>query len=379
MTLLTYEWGSAEGDLSTITRELAMQLAKDDNMEVWMYLPAFSNEDKNAADECRVHLLKAEEKPGYDPIDWLASVPSNHQMNVVIGHGIDLGKQVPHIKQSRPECKWVQVVHTDPEENGMFNSSDDAAAKGKKKHDTEIKLCQKADQIVAIGPKLAATYSRKYEGKKVLDLTPGIFSEFANIKQGINERTEFQVFIFGRGDSEDFHLKGYDIAAHAVAELKDEEPPVKLVFVGAPNGKEEEVKGMLLKTGILPRQLIVRSAKERGQLAQQFSQADLVIMPSRTEGFGLAALEALSAGLPVLVSFNSGLGGVLKKVPFGENVVVKSEDPADCTKAIRGVRTKDRKVRLQEASELRKKYSETYNWKEQCSRLIRKIHELVRG
>ena len=360
-----------------MNRELAIQLAKDDSMEIWMYLPAFSSEDENEARKYGVHLLKAEEKPGYDPIDWLASVPSNHQMNVVIGHGIDLGKQVPHIKQSRPECKWVQVVHTDPEENGMFNSSDDAAAKGKKKHDAEIKLCQKADQIVAIGPKLAATYSRKYEGKKVLDLTPGIFSQFANIKQGINERTEFQVFIFGRGDSEDFHLKGYDIAARAVAELKDEKPPVKLVFVGAPNGKEEEVKGMLLKTGILPCQLIVRSAKERGQLAQQFSQADLVIMPSRTEGFGLAALEALSAGLPVLVSANSGLGGALEKVRFGGNVIVNSEDPAEWAKAIRRVRSKYRNVRLKEAIDLRENYSETYNWEKQCNGLIKKIHELA--
>ena len=344
-----------------MNRELAIQLAKDDNMEVWMYLPAFSNEDKNAADECRVHLLKAEEKPGYDPIDWLASVPSNHQMNVVIGHGIDLGKQVSHIKQSHPQCKWIQVVHTDPEENGMF----------------EMKLCQKADQIVAIGLKLTYIYSSVFEEKKVIDLTPGIFSEFANIKQGINERTEFQVFIFGRGDSEDFHLKGYDIAARAVAELKDEKPPVKLVFVGAPNGKEEEVKGMLLKTGILPRQLIVRSAKDRGQLAQQFSQADLVIMPSRTEDFGLAALEALSAGLPMLVCRNSGFRKALEQVPFGRNVVVNSEDPAEWADAIRGVRSKPRHVRLQEASDLREKYSKTYNWEKQCSGLKEKIHELA--
>ena len=348
-----------------MTRELAIQLAKDDNMEVWMYLPTFNNEDKNAADECRVHLLKAEEMPGYDPIDWLASVPCNHQMNVVIGHGIDLGKQVSHIKKSRPECKWVHVVHTDPEE------------KGEKKYDDEVKLCQKADQIVAIGPKLAGTYSRQCGQEKVLDLTPGIFSEFAYIKQGIKERREFQVFVFGRGDSEDFRLKGYDIAARAVAELKDEKPLVKLVFVGAPNGKEEEVKGMLLKTDISPCQLIVRSAKERGQLAQQFSQADLVIMPSRTEGFDLAALEALFAGLPVLVSANSGLGRALEKVPFGGNVVVNSEDPAEWAKAIRGVRSKDRKVRLKEASDVRKNYSKTYNWEEQCSGLIKKIHELA--
>ena len=379
MTLLTSEWGSTKGGLSTLNRELAIHLAKDDNVEVCMYLPAFSDGDKKEADKCRVRLLKAKEKPGYDPIDWLATLPSDHQMDVVIGHGVHLGRQVPLIKKSHPECKWVQVVHTDPEEYGMFKTYPNPTAKGEKKHDAEVKLCQQADQVVAIGPKLADTYSRSCGTRKVLDLTPGIFSEFAYMKPDFKERKTFHVLVFGRGDSEDFQLKGYDIAARAVAELKDKKTSFKLVFVGAPNGKEEKIKKKLLNEGILRHQLIVRSAKEREQLAQQFYEADLVIMPSRTEGFGLAALEALSAGLPVLVSGNSGLGEALEEVPFGKNVVVKSEDPAEWAKAIRGVRSKHRNVQLKEASNLRKNYSETYNWEEQCSRLIGKIRNLVGG
>ena len=63
-------------------------------------------------------------------------------------------------------------------------------------------------------------------------------------------------------------------------------------------------------------------------------------MPSRTEGFGLTALEALSAGLPVLVSCNSGLGEALEKVRFGSHFVVNSDYPTEWTKAIRGVHRK---------------------------------------
>ena len=51
------------------------------------------------------------------------------------------------------------------------------------------------------------------------------------------------------------------------------------------------MKQRLLKEGILPIQLIVCRAKDREQLAKQFCEADLVIMPSRTEGFGLAVLN----------------------------------------------------------------------------------------
>jgi len=39
-----------------------------------------------------------------------------------------------------------------------------------------------------------------------------------------------------------------------------------------------------------------------------------VLMPSRTEGFGLVGLEAILAGTPVLVSEQSGLGELLREV-----------------------------------------------------------------
>ena len=377
MTLLISEWGPSTGELSIINRELATQLAKHDNVEVCMYFPRYSDEDKNAAADCRVSLLKAKERARLnDPIGWLAFIPRDQQINVLIGHRIHLRRQVPLIKETHPECKWVQVIHTDPEELGMFKTYPDPTVKGEEKHETEVKLCQEADQVVAVGPKLTEAFAHYLRScGDVLNLTSGIFSEFAGINQATEERKVFHILLFGRGDGEDFQLKGYDIAAQAVSMLNK---PLKLLFVGAPHVKEEEVKATFLDKGISCGRLIVRSAEERKQLAQQFCQGDLAIMPSRTEGLGLAALEALSAGLPVLVSGNSGLGESLEEVPFGKNVVVKSEDPAEWEKAIQGVRRKRRYVRLKEASVLRKMYSETYKWEEQCSKLIEKLG-VIRG
>ena len=184
----------------------------------------------------------------------------------------------------------------------MFKTSPDPTAKGEKKYEADVELCKEAGQVVAIGAKLADTYSRSCRKGKVHDFTPGIFSEFADIEQDTEETGVFNVLVFGRGDREDFEIKGYDIAAGAVAALKNEHHTFKVVFVGAPDGKEEQIKQMLFKGGISRSQLIVRSAKERGELVRQFCEADILIMPSSTEGFGLTALEALSAGLPVLVS-----------------------------------------------------------------------------
>ena len=383
VTLLSSEWRSTKGGLSTINRELAIQLAKHPSVEVSVYLPQCSEEDKRVAASHNVQLIEAEEMQGYDPVDWLSFLPENHSVDCVIGHGAVLGRQVQGIKR-QCKCKWIQVVHTAPEELGMYKSYADAISKGEKKHQAELKLCEKADQVVAVGPKLAEAFSGYLRAcgkdQDVLNLTPGIFSEFSDVTQATEERKTFSVLVFGRGDNEDFQLKGYDIAARAIAELKDEPQPYKLLFVGAPSGEEEKVKDLLLKQGIDRSQLTVRCFNEsREQLAWLFCEVDLAIMPSRTEGFGLAALEALSAGLPVLVSGNSGLGEALKEVPYGSSCVVESEDPKDWANAIKAVRKKNRKLRLSESKVLRGVYAELYSWQDHCNRLVERMLAISQG
>ena len=382
MTLLSSEWRSTKGGLSTINRELAIQLAKHPSVEVSVYLPQCSEEDKQVARDHNVRLIKAREMPGLEPNFWLSCLPEDHAVDCVIGHGAVLGRQVQIIKRTHPYCKWIQVVHTTPEELGMYKGYEERISKGEKKHQVEIELCKLADQVVAVGPKLAEAFSgylRPFgKDQDVLNLTPGIFSEFSDVKQATEERKTFSVLMFGRGDSEDFQLKGYDIAAQAIAELKD--MTYKLVFVGATCGEEEKVADLLLQQGIDCSQLTVRCFNEnREQLAQLFCEVDLAIMPSRTEGFGLAALEALSAGLPVLVSGNSGLAEALKEVPNGSNCVVKSKDPKDWANAIRVVREKKRKLRLREARLLQGEYAEMYNWQDHCNKLVEQMLAICQG
>ena len=382
VTLLSSEWRSTKGGLSTINRELAIQLAKHPSVEVSVYLPQCSEEDKQVARDHNVRLIKAREMLGLEPNFWLSCLPEDHAVDCVIGHGAVLGQQVQFIKRTHPYCKWIQVVHTAPEELGMYKEYEERISKGEKKHQVEVELCKLADQVVAVGPKLAESFSGYLrpcgKDQDILNLTPGIFSEFADVKQASQEIGSFSVLVFGRGDSEDFQLKGYDIAAQAITELKD--MTYKLVFVGATSGEEEKVADVLLKQGIDRSQLRVRRFNEsREKLADLFCEVDLAIMPSRTEGFGLAALEALSAGLPVLVSGNSGFGEALKKVPFASSCVVQSEDPKDWADAIKAVRGKDRKLRLREAKILQGEYAEMYSWQDHCNRLVERMLAISQG
>ena len=358
-----------------------MQLAKHHDVKVSVFLPQCSEDDKRNAASHNVQLIEADRVPGLEPVLWLSSAPRNHAMDCVIGHGVHLGRQIPLIKrnQNYSHCQWIQVVHTAPEELGMYKN----ISEGEQLQQTEVALCEMADQVLAVGPKLADVYKRYLRpGQKeqnVFDLTPSIFSEFLDVEQATEERRTFCVLVIGSGDScEDFNVKGYDIAAKAIAELKDKS--YQLRFVCAPKGKGDEIAEKLLQHGISRNQLIVRSFNDsREVLARLFCEVDLAIMPSRTEGFGLTALEALSAGLPVLVSGNSGLGEALKEVPNGSHCVVDSEDPKEWAREIRAIRQKKRKLRLKESKLLRENYLETYNWEKPCSLLVEKMQNLAFG
>ena len=339
VTILASEWGSSKGGLSTINRELAIQLAKCSEVEITFFLPICSPKDKRLAFKHNVKIVEATPVPGFESLDWLLFPPDDLQIDIIVGHGVKLGKVAQIIKKSK-WCKWVQVVHADPEELRMFKNYSDPMSKGEEKHKTEIELCEMADHVVGVGRSEAfRSYLRSCrKDDNVLDLTPGLFVEFAAVKQALSERQQHSVLVFGRGDVEDFELKGFDIAGKAVAELED----TRLVFVGAPDGKHKEIAKRFTECGVPLRRLRVRGfVEDRESLRRLFQEVDLVVMPSRTEGFGLTGLEALSAGLPVLVSGNSGFGEALQCVPHGSSFVVESEDPTVWTACIEKVWAKE--------------------------------------
>ena len=379
VTILASEWGSSKEELSTVNRELSIQLAKCPEVEITVFLPQCSKKDKKEALKCKVKIVEATPLTGFEQLDWLCFPPEDLQIDIVVGHGVKLGKQAQVFKNSR-KCKWVQMVHTDPEELWMFKSNSNLNSKGEKRDKTEVELCELADHVVGIGPKLSEAFRSYLRGCQkddyVLDFTPGVFEEFETVKQVPSERKPRKVLVFGRGDVEDFELKGFDIAGRAIAALKD----TCLVFVGAPEGKHEEIAQRLKRCGVPLNRLRVRGfVEDRESLKRLFQEVDLVVMTSRTEGFGLTGLEALSAGLPVLVSHNSGFGEALYSIPFGPSFVVNSEDPADWTLAIQKFWDKDRKSRVEEVKMLRDLYGRKYNWAEQIKGLVNKMINLARG
>ena len=385
VALLCDEWMSSKGGISTVNRELAIHLGKLPDVEVSLFMFKCTKKERRLAEKHNIKVFKA--KRDADPERWWMSPPSDFKTEVIIGHGAVLGKAAPDLRD-RYNCKWIQVVHTDAEELGNFKEYPGAGSAGENKHKKEVELCKKADLVVGIGAKLTeafTAYLRPF--KKVVSFTPGIFEEFLNVEQAEQGSVEsrFRVLTFGRGDPEDILLKGFDIAAKAIAHLDDES--YILIFVGANDAGRDKFRERLLSHGLTPKQLKVRLfITDRKELADTFCEADVAIMPSRSEGFGLSALEALSAGLPILVSKNSGLAEALKVLPTGSSCVVSPKADADdaavvkeWAKEIQKVKEKLRDVRLKEAKFLQEQYKNKYPWLKESKALVKEMLALFPG
>ena len=393
VTLLGDEWSSSAGGLSTINRELAIHLSNHPAVKVSLLLPrgACSYEERTEAHTYGISVVEAKKLEAFERRDWLSFPLDEHLMDIVVGHGVKLGRQVQVIRDSPQfsNCTWVQVVHTAPEDLSpykCYSADSDPISKGETKHESEVELCKLADLVVPVGPRLKEAYSsylKRYKtDEDILSFTPGLFCrEFGDLvaKQDPNENGEFKVLLFGRGDDEDFELKGYNIAAQAFTDQRLKNKPYHLIFVGAPEGKQEEVREKLLQHGIVEAQLTVRKfIQSRERLKDLLCEADLAIMPSKSEGFGLVALEALSAGLPILVGSRSGFAKALENVPNGRTCIVNSDHPAQWAMAIEDVRNRHG-MRLQEIQKLRASYGEMYSWREQCEALVNRMWKMGHG
>ncbi|XP_068736785.1 uncharacterized protein [Montipora capricornis] len=391
ITLLGSEWNSSAGELSTLNRELAIHLSQQPNVRVSLLVPegACRDEDKKAAQSFGINLLEAGRQPGFiEPLDWLCFPPQDHKIDVVFGHGVKLGRQVTFIKRSPQfqNCKMVHMVHTAPEDLSKYKGYDNPISRGEQKHWDEFGLCQNADLVVPVGPRLKKAYSSYLQGYKkdedIFEIVPGPFNrEFGALvhKAKVERDDDFIVLLCGRGDDEDFELKGYDIAVKAFADQRLKGKPYYLLFVGAPDGKEDEVRRRLLNCGITDEQLTVRKfIQSRMEIKDLFYEVDLVIMPSKSEGFGLVGLEALSAGLPILVGSNSGFAEALEAIYFGETCIIYLNYPARWAKEIASVRAKHQK-RLVEMTYIRESYEQKFSWKKQCGSLVDKLWNMVHG
>ena len=381
------EWKSSKGGLSTFNRELAVNLAKtaSGSIKVHCYVSESDEPSREDARQNGVELITARNVPGsVDPLDCLKLPPRElPKPDIVVGHGRKFGTPAYFIVENA-KCKWIHFVHVFCEDLGKFKETQSAAVdtieENEKKHKREIELCKAADVVVAVGSRLQRKYSNCLPNVKVEIITPGIFEEFLNKSSQLGKdelvNKKFRIFMFGRASFEDLTLKGYDIVAGAIRSLGK---TFELTFVGSSSGEHRKIEEWFLKnTGVSRNQLTIRGyCNEEDELKMMYQESDIIVLPSRTEGFGLVALEAISAGIPVLVANETGIAEALHEVEGGKSVIVESDEPKKWAEKIQVLSRQSPTARENSAKLLRENYNKTYSWSNECKKFKRMIKDLA--
>ena len=372
----------AEGWDKSVNEQFLLELAQNPQVRVTGFVPKHTPKQKDHARKLNIELVDAKDITGYSAVELLAYPPDSLDIDILIIHsyGRDLGRQAQIIKDTK-KCQWVNVVHTVSEDLEKFldkKSADPAANDEITEHELQTILCEKSDLVIAIGPKVTEAYRSAllFSGKdeSVITLNPGIFEEFLVERRKIKGSGKiFRVLL--SASSKYFLVKGCDIATKAINLLQDSS--YRLIFVRQPKDNEDELKKKFLGLEINQHQLTFKESSRSIYFWKRLlCEVDLVIKPSRTEGFGISGLRAISADLPVLVSGNCGLGMVLMKLPSGAQHVINSDDPQAWADAIKNVRAKAMQVRREESEQLRKDYMQQFNWKMQCDEIVKKMFSM---
>ena len=131
--------------------------------------------------------------------------------------------------------------------------------------------------------------------------------------------------------------KGPDVAVRTLAEAVARDPDVAghlvLGIVGGPSGTDQGAElsrllNLAAALGVSDRVMLF-PPQPQARLADFYAAADVVLVPSRSESFGLVALEAQACGIPVVAAAVGGLRYVVEDGRTG--FLVEGHDPGDHT------------------------------------------------
>ena len=171
-------------------------------------------------------------------------------------------------------------------------------------------------------------------------------------------------------------LKGLDVAVETLAGLGHRYSDAQLLVVGGASGPEGQRELRRFDDAVRHHRLQDRVRLVPPQphhlLSTYYRAADVCLLPSRSESFGLVALEASACGVPVVAA---DVGGLRTLVDHGRNGIrVPGRDPARYTEAVLSI-LDDPEL---SASMARRgaEMASRYSWKATAARLRRIFADL---
>lgn len=292
-------------------------------------------------------------------------IHGNYWLSGVVGHHLKHELEVPFASTFHTLAR-VKAEGGDPEPSWRERA--------------EAEIIQCADAVCVSCVEEERQFRRLYgdvQGRVEI-IAPGVERAFfapgdqTGARAAIGIRPDVPVLLFvGRIQP----LKGPDVAIRTLAELG--RCDAQLVIVGGASGEYGDVEtdrahALVDELGLHDRVHFV-DPQPHHILSTYYRAADVVIVPSRSESFGLVALEAAACGTPVVAS---AVGGLLSLVDDHETGrLIDGRDPYDYARAVASI-IDDRHRRAAMGSAALER-SRGYSWGFAAARLRRLYSDLT--
>jgi len=157
------------------------------------------------------------------------------------------------------------------------------------------KRLEQCQAIVAIGSQAKQDYQQRFPGKPVFNIP--YYCDLAQFSQNLPQRPRSPITILFCGQM--ISRKGLDVLLQAFEQVIQSGLQARLLLVG----REAELPEMMQKLPLTVQQQIEFAGFQApDDLPKFFQQADLFVLPSRYDGWGVVVNQALGAGLPIICS-----------------------------------------------------------------------------
>jgi glycosyltransferase involved in cell wall biosynthesis len=295
-----------------------------------------------------------------DAAGELAAIPDGSS---VLVDGLALGAMPNEVEREKRRLKLIALVHHPlAAETGL--DRDTAAAL----EDTERRALSAVRLVVVTSEATADTLGRYGVGRdRIAIVEPG--TDPAERARGSSEGSPHLLCVAAI-----IPRKGHAVLARALATIPDER--WRLTCVGSTERDPrtvEQLRASLQAGGLEDRVLLAGEADET-RLAAWYDGADVFVLPTLYEGYGMAVAEALARGLPVV---STATGAIPDLLSTGAGLVVPPGDADAFAAALRQILEPDVRTRL--ASGALRARGRLPTWEEATRRMEDALNRVCRS
>jgi glycosyltransferase involved in cell wall biosynthesis len=163
--------------------------------------------------------------------------------------------------------------------------------------------------------------------------------------------------------------KGHEQVIKVISKLKEKFPTIKYILAGQYDDDEEVRIRELITANDVSQQVILTGFIEEKDLPDHFLLADVFVLPSKKEGFGIVFIEALACGLPVICGNADGSIDAIRNGELGQAIDVTDLGALEdaITTALQTPLTQQKRECLQKSCV---KYFNEFDYRKQLEQLL---------